>query len=167
MSMGKTILTKTKSEQDTNLGDDSVLCKVCKKHLRSTTILKHITHGNKCKTHYNAQEIQVLKEQAAERKKLKRVIREKLYGDPEKRARKRRESYDPKKRKEIYHGSQFYQNHCKSIIELRERYETKGRSKNLSELKSMTNFFENMVRDVISTPNDSSLTLKYKKKLSK
>ena len=30
MSMDKTILTKTKVEQDTNLGDDSVLCKVCK-----------------------------------------------------------------------------------------------------------------------------------------
>ena len=166
MSMGKTILTKTKAEQGTNLGDDSVLCKVCKKYLRSTTILKHISHGNKCKTHYNTQEIQILKEQAAERKKLKRVSREKLYGDPEKRARKRRESYDPKKRKEIYHGTQFYQNHCKSIIEIRERYEMEGRSKNSSELKSMTSFFENMVSDVISTSNDSDLTLQIQEKIS-
>ena len=64
--------------------------------------MKHISHETKCKTLLSEKELQTFKDQAATRKKLKRSIRDKLFGDPNERAKRRKELYNPEKRKEAY-----------------------------------------------------------------
>ena len=131
--------------------DALVLCRACKKQFKVSTIMKHISHETKCKIFLSEKEIQTFKDQAAIRKKLKRSIRDKLFGDPNERARRRKEFYNPKKRKEAYQRTvqkikaKHFESNLKETNEYREKYEKDGRSRNLIQFQATIDFFDNSI----------------------
>ena len=131
--------------------DALVLCRACKDQFKVSTIMKHISHETKCKTLLSEKELQTFKDQAATRKNLKRSIRDKLFGDPNERAKRRKELYNPEKRKEAYQQkvqhlkAKHFEINFKKTNEYREKYEKEGRSRNLIQFQATIDFFDNSI----------------------
>ena len=72
-----------------------------------------------------------------------------LFGDPNERARRRKEFYNPKKRKEAYRRTlqkikaKHFESNLKETNEYREKYEKDGRSRNLIQFQATIDFFDN------------------------
>ena len=94
----------TNSKQNMNHLEE-VVCKVCNKSFKHSTILKHVNHKKKCKFLYTKDGIQDLEQKASKRKKKIRALRDRIYGDPMTRSHRRAELYNPEKRRAIYQRS--------------------------------------------------------------
>ena len=105
------ILSKVDSGVESNIGiincnivlksEECTQCKSCKHIFVNSAIKRHLRKV-KCRKDYNDEDLKILSAQSLKRRKERESITKKIKYDPQARAKKHKDTYNPKKNKQAY-----------------------------------------------------------------
>ena len=182
------ILSKLDSGVESNLGiiecnivlksEECTRCKSCKQIFRNSVILQHLRKV-KCRKDYNAEDLKILRAQSLKRRKERESITKKMKYDPQARAKKHKDTYDPNKNKQTYNpqnrAKKYKADMAKSsrnernkkddlemiekynqdmTIKMRKEMDAKAKEINSSEFKEASDYFQKCNEALISTNLD-------------
>ena len=188
------ILSKLDSGVESNLGiiecnivlksEECTRCKSCKDTFKNSVILQHLRKV-KCRKDYNDEDLKILSAQSLKRRKEKQSTREKKNYDPQARAKRNKDTYNPKENKQAYspqnRAKKYKADMAKSSgkerkkkddLEMIENYnqdmtikmskekDAEAKEINSSNFKEATDYFQKCNEALISTNLDEQTKMK-------
>ena len=164
--------------------EECTQCKSCKHTFVNSAIKRHLRKV-KCRKDYNDEDFKILSAQSLKRRKERESITKKMKYDPQARAKKHKDTYDPNKNKQTYNpqnrAKKYKADMAKSsrnernkkddlemiekynqdmTIKMRKEMDAKAKEINSSEFKEASDYFQKCNEALISTNLDEEKKMK-------